>query len=272
MVAISDSSPEFTILITSFNDDRIIPLIESVLNYNIKEILIADGGSSESLTAKIRSIKDERVRLVNVPGSIAESRNGVRGMIRGDITIFLDTDEKPTPEWIKKITEPIVNGHADFCFGPTIPLAPPSTRVERFVNQYDKDFYDVVVRSNPLMGPMGNSAWKSDILRELEFDTSLTFGGEDYDFNLKANQSGYRGCFVPEAKVYHDQSELSGIFKLLTKKFRYMVGAAVAYRRNTHLRTRLTQAKTPLILTNDPLEFILFLMKPLALIVSLVKY
>ena len=261
-----------SLVVTSYNDFRITELIRMLLNLDMYEIIIADGGSKGILLSELIKIEDNRIKLYNVPGSIVESREGVRNKVEGDITVFIDTDEIPSSGWLSELTEPIIGGKADFCFGPTVPPSAANNRIERFVNEYDKEFYQKIVKVNPQMGPMGNSAWKTEILKKISFDTSLTMGGEDYDFNLKAIRAGYKGAFAPDAYVYHDQSEISTLMILLKKKFRYMVGAAVAYRKNSHLASRLNRARTPTFLTNDPLELLLFLMKPLALIVSLIKY
>lgn len=271
MKHIKVENSENTILITSYNDSRIIPLLKRLEDYNMKEILIADGGSNEELLLKIREFTDERIRLIIARGSVAESREKVRMEIRGKMTIFLDTDEFPTETWLEEITKPIIEGKVDFCFGPTIPLKPPKSRIERFVNDYDREFYEKLVKYNPYMGPMGNSAWRTSILKNLEFDVNLSRGGEDYDFNLKALSSGYKGGFAPDARLYHDQSDISTLIPFLRKKFRYMIGAAIAYRKNHVLRSRVKKSKSPTILTSDPLEFILIIMKPFALIVSLIR-
>lgn len=269
---LNSQKPKITVIITSFNDHRIIELLKKLMRYDIDQVIIADGGSSKTLLDEIKEFEKSNptVQLIIAPGSITESRDQVRSSITGDITVFIDTDEVPAEGWLDAICQPIMKGSADFCFGPTIPMKPTENRVERFVNEYDRVFYEKIVSADPLMGPMGNSSWKTEILRKVNFDTTLTMGGEDYDFNLKAKNLGYNGKYVHEAILYHDQSSISRLSRLLKKRFRYMVGAAIAYRRNSSLTSRLMESSGPKLLTSDPIELLLVLMKPIAFIFSLI--
>ncbi len=43
---------------------------------------------------------------------------------------------------------------------------------------------------------------------------------------------------MPEAWVYHDQSQLDTAWKILKRKYRYMVGSTMAYSKNEVLREK----------------------------------
>ena len=45
-------------------------------------------------------------------------------------------------------------------------------------------------------------------------------------------KAGHRGAYVPEAWVYHDQSGRNDLRRLLRRKYRYNVGATMAYLKN----------------------------------------
>ena len=79
--------PNISIIITNLNDDRIFNLINSLRQYNCNEIIVADGGSSHEHLEKLNRINDERVRIYNLPGSIAVTRNKVTPLIKGDIVV-----------------------------------------------------------------------------------------------------------------------------------------------------------------------------------------
>lgn len=266
------SELNITVVITSYNDERIISLISSLLPLSINNIIVADGGSKEGLLNKIRKFERGNVKLYEVPGSVVESRESVREKLTGDVIVFIDTDELPSDDWLRSITTPIIRKEADFVFGPTAPLHPPNSRVERFVNEYDHEFYNTIVRFRQEMGPMGNSAWRSEILKRVKFNTSLKMGGEDYDFNLKAIEEGYKGTFSENAVLYHDQSNLSSLSSFIKKKFRYMVGATIAYKMNGKLFNGIGKSGKSGFLTNDPFELLLILMKPFAFITALIIF
>lgn len=259
-----------TILVTSFNDQRVIGLVQGLKEYDIKEILIADGGSSSDLINRIKSINDSKIRLEILPGSIVDSREAARTLVRGDIIVFIDTDEVPSEKWLEKLIEPIQTGKADFTFGYAVPEKKPQSRVEKLVNELQESLYRNLGNENIYMGPMGNSAWSSEIFRKISFDTRLKMGGEDYDFTLKALKSGFRGMYVSDATLYHDQSSISSLRKYMRKRFGYLVGASIAYRNNRILSNRIVRQRFRFMHTRDPLELILIPMLVPAFILSLI--
>ena len=227
------NTPKISIIITNLYDNRIFNLIDSLRQFNCYEIIVADGGSSTEHIEKLKKIKEERLKVYILPGSIAVTRNKVTSLINGDIVVFIDTDELPfNPEWLTKLTTPIVKGETDFTFGPTRPMYPANNRIARYVDQYDEWMYSNLLTVDISRGAMGNSAWKTEIIRELDFDTALTMGGEDYDLTIRALQAGYRGVFVPDAVLLHDQNNIKTLWRFLKKKFSYLLGAALAYKKN----------------------------------------
>ena len=117
---------------------------------------------------------------------------------------------------------------------------------------------------------MGNSAWRTDLIKKIEFDPCLGIGGEDYDLTIRASLNGYKGKYVQSAMVLHDQSGINSFKKFLKKMFyNYMVGASLAYRKSNILFGRARQSAAQNARFKDPLEVLNFLLKPAALIFSL---
>lgn len=261
---------EISVVITSLNDNRVLKLILSLQKLNILEIIIADGGSNKKLLESVMNIVSPKLKLCNVPGSVSESREGIRDKISGDITVFIDTDELPTDNWLKEITDPILKSNYDFVIGSTIPLNKPKNRIEKFINDFDQAFYKEVVSKDVTLGPMGNSAWKTEIIKQISFDTNLKMGGEDYDFTIKAIKHGFKGIYNQNALLYHDQSGTASLHKLLLKRFKYMVGASIAYRNNEYLVKKLGDRHIFHVITKDPIELLLIMMKPFAYLWSLI--
>ena len=116
-------SLKISIIITNLNDNRIFDLIEFLRKLDCHEIIVADGGSTTEHIEKLNNIKDQRVRVYVLPGSIAVTRNKVTPLIEGDIVVFIDTDELPSDaNWLTNLVKPIMSGKADFTFGPTKPM------------------------------------------------------------------------------------------------------------------------------------------------------
>ena len=265
-----DSTSKISIIITNLNDNRIFNLIDSLRQLNFYEIIVADGGSSPAHLEKLNKIKDERLKVYVLPGSIAVTRNKVTPLIKGDIVVFIDTDELPfDSNWLTKLTAPIISGEAHFTFGPTRPMHAAGNRIARYFDSYDEWLYANILPHDISKGAMGNSAWKAEIIKKLGFDTALTIGGEDYDLTIRALASGYHGSFVPDAILLHDQNNIRTLRRFIKKEFfYYLLGASLAYKKNRVSMGKIRGSVRGSTWRGDPLEIVVILMKPLAFILS----
>lgn len=271
-------SPGVTVLITLLDDARVVETLKSLWGQQPSplEVLVADGGSSPQVLGDVRTTLDSLGfpgRLEILPGSIARTRNLALPMAKGDIVAFIDADEVAPEGWLAYLTAPIVGGEADFTGGPTRPLAEPRSWYEGYLNAFDAWFYGAVVARDITTLPMGNSAWRTEVLRRIGgFDERLSLGGEDYDVSLRAAAGGFRGLFVPDAWVFHDQSHLDSLGKLLRRKYRYSVGATMAYRKNGVLRRKAIPAAATARHFRHPLEYISLPLKPIALVHGIIAW
>ncbi|HVM44456.1 MAG TPA: glycosyltransferase [Candidatus Thermoplasmatota archaeon] len=260
------------VLVTQFNDLRVLRALDSLLAQTRAPdaVLVADGGSRlEVLEAMGRWAAEHPRLLVRVEehrGGVAGTRASALRSLAGkaDVVAFLDTDEVAPPGWLAALVAPIEAGRADFTGGPTRPLAPPTTEGEAYLNDFEAWFYPNVVAHDITKLPMGNSAWRVDKLLEVGgFDERLRWGGEDYDINLRVVRAGGRGEYVPEAWVHHDQSGRNDLRSILRRKYRYNVGAALAYMKNGVLRERMRASTAARF--DHPWERWNLLIQPLAL-------
>ena len=259
-----------SIVITSYNDLRVVELVPRLKKLNVHEIIIADGGSVEEKRITLQSLANDVVKFYDLPGNIAETRFQVQNLIHGDITVFIDTDELPTENWIERITEPITSGLSDFTFGPTSPLKAADNRFTRYLDKYDRYLYENILPQDITKGALGNSAWKTEIIQKVNFDPCLGIGGEDYDLTIRAIKAGYKGVYVKDAVLLHDQSNIRTIRKFVKKMFyNYQVGASLAYRKNGMLFKKARTSTKVNYRFKDPLEIVIFMLKVPALIFSL---
>lgn len=227
-----------TVIVTVLDDPRLERTLDSLLSQHRRpdEVLVADGGNSTAIAAIIdRCVqRDPRVRRIAAPGTIAETRNGALGEVRTDLVAFLDTDEVAPPEWLERLLEPFREPTVGFAGGPT-PADPASLHniAARYYNAYMRRFYDRVVPRRPHAIPMGNSAWRTRIFRELgPLDLSVSgYGSEDQEVALRALRAGWRGVYVPGAAVEHDLSDI-GWASLFRKQRRYGHGGYLIWRRS----------------------------------------
>ncbi len=264
-----------TVLITLLNDKRVGRTLDSLLLQTRRPdaVLVADGGSTEENLAPARAFAAAHpwVRVEPHPGSVAGTRNSALAGLRGtDVVVFLDSDQVAPPGWLAALVAPIEAGRADFSGGPTRPLGPPSGPGEAYLNDFEAWFYPHVVAHDLTKLPMGNSAWRLSVLREVGgFDPRLSWGGEDYDVNLRVAKAGHRGEYVPDAWVHHDQGGRNDLRRLLRRKYRYNVGATLAYMKNGVLREKMRSAARNTVAFKHPYERWNLVIQPLALLRAL---
>ncbi len=226
-----------TVLITIRDDPRLSQCLESLLQQSFPpdEILIADGGDSPQVrsTAERLAARDPRIRRIVAPGTIAETRNFAIPAARGSLIAFLDTDEIAPPDWLSRLLAPFADPGVGFAGGPTPAiLSTCRTYTARYYNAYLQRFYDRVARHRPHALPMGNSAWRAAVFRQVGLlDARLAgIGSEDQDVALRALAAGWKGVYVPGAAVAHDFSEI-GLRTLFHKQRQYSRGGYVVWRR-----------------------------------------
>ncbi len=260
-----------SVVITLLNDFRVKRTIESLLKQERipDEIIIADGGSYDELITMLKGYEKRHniVKIHVLPGSVAETRNKVLPLLSGEVMVFLDADEIAPPHWLTNLVDPIEKGEVDFVGGPTKPFAEAKNRCEKFINDYGRWFYEKVVSNDISMLPMGNTAWHRKIFDKIGgFDERLKWGGEDYDINLRALASGFRGKLVKNAWVWHDQSHLNSLKKIFRKKYKYAIGATLSYFKSKEVGRKIGRAAKTSIMYFHPIEMINLFIKPFAFI------
>lgn len=229
-----------TVILTVLGDPRVERTLESLLHQARmpEEVLVDDGGGSTRTVAEITarfSARDPRVRHLDAPGNIPESRNAALKVARGEFVAFLDADEVAPPGWLRAMLEPFAEPTVGFAGGPTPALAGTARTIgARFYDGYLRRFYDRIARNAPHALPMGNSIWRAAVFRQVGLlDTTLfrRAASEDQEIARRALEAGWKGVYVPEGTVDHDFSDLSTL-RLLRKQATYAEGGYVVWRRH----------------------------------------
>lgn len=227
-----------TVIVTVLRDPRVARTLESLLRQTrpADEVLVDDGGQGDDVRriAEEYSRRDARIRHLDAPGNIPESRNIALRAATGEFLAFLDADEVAPPGWLAELLAPFADPNVGFVGGPTPAMAGTARTIgARFYDGYLRRFYDVVAAAQPHALPMGNSAWRTQVFRSVGLlDTTLfrRAASEDQEIAVRALEAGWLGRYAPRASVEHDFSDID-VLGLLRKQRVYAEGGFVVWRR-----------------------------------------
>lgn len=187
------------------------------------ELLVVDNGSTDGTVDWLRGRPADgfpmRVAEESRPG-LSRARNRALGLARGRVLLWTDDDVVVEPDWLQRMTEPILAGRADAVVGNIViperlrALAlgtPFETRMEWMTA------HDWTDRPAPESLIGANMAFAARVLRDVpDFDERLGAGPdslgyyEESLFSWRLLEAGYRLGAVPDAVVHHhfDESRL----------------------------------------------------------------
>ena len=200
-----------TIGIPAFNEEaNIAHVVQAMLNQNedgfvIDKIIVASDGSSDATAAIVRSIKDERLVLIDDPIRRGKNfrQNQLFSKASGDIVVLVDADIRfDDPKTIAKITAPIRSGNAELTGYWAIPDA-PRTFLEKVLIA-GHNFKQLVYRSfrngNNIYTCVGHMrAFSKPLYQKLKFD-EFDSNGEDQFSYLQSISLGFRYMY-PETII-----------------------------------------------------------------------
>jgi len=104
-------------------------LVSSLAHQTLEpaEVIIVDGGSTDGTWARLqaarltyaslKAIRDESCSLKGSPGPIARGRNVAITAASSEVIACADAGCVYSPDWLERLTAPIVNGHAEYALG-----------------------------------------------------------------------------------------------------------------------------------------------------------
>ena len=211
--------------------------------------------------AAVRRQPALRVELVRLPGGPVDARVQAMRFLTEPTTAFLDSDEVAPPEWLERLVAPIEDGSAAFSGGPTRPLRPASNAIQHYMELLEASIYDDLVPHSIAYLPLGNTAWRTSVLKEFGFDARVT--AEDHDLETRVLAAGHHGVFLPEAWVYHDKSYETSYIRWARKRYVWLFQMAVSLLKNGKLAERWKERRRPV---RHPLYYVEAMMKPVALL------
>ncbi|RLG17480.1 hypothetical protein DRN62_01080 [Nanoarchaeota archaeon] len=200
---------EVSVIILSKNEgEKVVKTVKSILNQDFQdfEVIVVDS-SDDGTRHKLRSIKDERLRLYHLKEEgIAKARNfGIR-KAKGRIVVFVDVGYTADRNWLKELLRSLkksdsVGAGGSFKRGKE-GLISGFVHRDRSFRLGEKRKYVNVLSTN-------NSAFYKIALEEVGgFDERFKARGEDSDLCYRLVQRGYKLLLDPQIKLWdeHDYS------------------------------------------------------------------
>ena len=119
-----------SVIATVLNEvDDIDELVSSLIQQTLEpaEVIVVDGGSTDGTWARLqasalahaslKAIQDWSCSLKRSPGPIARGRNVAIHAASSEVIACADAGCVYGPDWLEKLTEPILSGHAEYALG-----------------------------------------------------------------------------------------------------------------------------------------------------------
>ncbi len=208
--------PAVTVTSTVLNEvEDIDGLVSTLTQQTLRpEVIIVDGGSTDgtwerlqaaqSKYPNLRAIRDESCNLKACPGPIARGRNVGIAAATSEIVACADAGCIYDPEWLARLTAPILNGGAEYALGGSC------------VDPQSQTIWDLA--SAPFFGlkQRADGTTKSCTARSMAFRKKLwervggfpenTFLGEDTAFDLRVRRvttPAYAECAQAIYRPHH---------------------------------------------------------------------
>ncbi len=203
------------------------------------EIVAVDDGSRDRSPEIAKSLG---ARLIHQSGQgPSAARNiGIRAA-RGETILLLDADCLAPPDWIERLTAPILSGEADVTVGRY--ESDQTNWVASLIQLELEQRYERMSRHGKIdYVNSGSSAFRRQILLDHPFDESYRKAGmEDVELSFRLAGNGARMRFMPELAVKH--SHPTEFSHYLRRKFYYAARAYQIYRK--YPSKTLGDASTP---------------------------
>jgi glycosyltransferase involved in cell wall biosynthesis len=188
---------KISIVLTTKNEEKnISELLDSLLNQEEPyEVLVVDSDSKDKTQEIVKefSTKKDCIKLLNYPGTRAESMNYGIKQATGDAIAFIGGDDTADKNWIKELRKGLKN--SDIVVGKLI-----SRGEEKVKNIENVKFYH---KGENVSYPGTNTTYKKEILNKLEGFDPWFSSAEDLEINYRAVDAGYKITHYDKAMVYY---------------------------------------------------------------------
>lgn len=171
------SNSKLSIIIPCFNEEKFIEkLIKDLLTeVNPKEIIVVDDFSTDNSSEIIRSINNDRIKLVNNQKNMGKGYSIIQGFkhAKGEIILIQDADPEYSPKDINFLISPFFEEDADFVIGTRF-----QTKYKRKIGYFYHTIFNKLItflvnfKSNTNFTDVecGYKAFKKDLLNEFNLN------------------------------------------------------------------------------------------------------
>jgi O-antigen biosynthesis protein len=202
----SATSPEFSVIICSYNGSRTIrETLEHVdrLDYPNYEVIVVNDGSTDA-TAEIAA-RFPRVRLISVPnGGLSRARNIGMEAATGEFLAYVDDDAYPDPHWLSHLAHTYQSSGYAAVGGPNIPPPGDGFIAECVGCAPGGPLHVMLTDTEAEHIPGCNLSVRRECLIEIGgFDPRFRIAGDDVDVCWRLLTKGWQIGFNPAAVVWH---------------------------------------------------------------------
>ena len=208
----TDPKSDVVIAIATYRrPDLLAELIQSLelVDYKNFRVIVIDNDAAGSGHDVAENSGLELDYSIEAHPGIAAARNAAldRLLPSDDFLVFVDDDERVTPDWLDKLLETQRAEDADVVAGPVISVFPKET--PRWVTRGNFIQRARFQTGSPALSPATNNTLvRVALLRDRglpRFDESFSMtGGSDTEFFRRLRNSGARMVWCDEAIVYED--------------------------------------------------------------------
>lgn len=232
-----------SVVVTVRNEEKSIEkLLRALISQNKKpdEIILVDGGSTDTTVVKIQKLKIKHQRCLQLriknqndnlkfkifvkAGNRAVGRNYGISRARNEIIAVTDAGGYPRKDWLKKITTPFVEKETDVVSGYYKSLA--RTPFGKCVTPYFLVMPDKVKRGMEFLPSSRSVAFRKSIWKKAGGYPEQFSHNEDFVFDHNLKKADARFFFEPRAVVYW--SPPKNLLEAAKKFFRFALGDAEA--------------------------------------------
>jgi len=225
-----------SVIIPAYNREKSIAAsVRSVLDqtWHDLELIVVDDCSSDSTVDVIRSVKDERIRLIcsEKNGGACAARNRGIDEAKGEVIAFQDSDDIWHADKLAVCMRVLTEKNADFVFserniyeehGQTYKKVDFKTyNMNEEKNKTDKILVENCISTQTL-------AARREVFEKIRFDTRFP-RFQDWDLAIQIYLAGWNGwfieeplvdCFVQGDSISSDPQKAKKAFALLEDKYR----------------------------------------------------
>jgi glycosyltransferase involved in cell wall biosynthesis len=257
------TSPMISVVIPCYNGGKFLDLPLNSLarqTYRNFEIVIIDDGSTDQFTKDKFKTLDPAIRVVHQENKgLSAARNTGFREAKADLVLALDSDDQLEPSHLEE-TLAAMQGTpgAGFVVTDIRQVGAAQAIEKRYINAFDVLFKNVTGYCMLI----DKGAWR----KAGGYDETMRDGYEDWEFNLRLINSGYKGVAIDKPLLIytvsaqgmlmgHSSQRHAGLWRRIRTKHRAMyrpMNLLRLYRanRNAHTEISLTSAMVAWVLTS----------------------